>query len=198
MRRLILPALAILPLLPGPAAAHHPMGGATPSTFWHGLLSGLAHPVIGLDHLAFLLAFGFVAGLAGWGFGLPLLFVGASILGVASAWAGLALPGAEMLVAVSVIAVGGLLLVGRSVPRGAWAALVLLGGIAHGQAFAEAVLGAEATPVGAYLLGLGIVQAAVMGGVMLLLRQQPRIAAGPLPRVAGLAAAVVGVMALAA
>ncbi|PKO63289.1 MAG: urease accessory protein UreJ, partial [Betaproteobacteria bacterium HGW-Betaproteobacteria-17] len=35
------------------ALAHHPMGGMTPQTLSQGLLSGLGHPVIGLDHLAF-------------------------------------------------------------------------------------------------------------------------------------------------
>src|SRR5262245_65599030 len=44
-----------------PALAHHAMDGATPTTFWHGLLSGLGHPVIGLDHLAAIIAVGCLA-----------------------------------------------------------------------------------------------------------------------------------------
>jgi len=32
------------------------MGGKTPSTFADGILSGLGHPIIGPDHLAFLIA----------------------------------------------------------------------------------------------------------------------------------------------
>src|SRR5262249_57584778 len=48
-----------------PAFAHHMMGGRTPSTFMEGLLSGLGHPVIGLDHLAFLLAVGVAVGVFG-------------------------------------------------------------------------------------------------------------------------------------
>jgi urease accessory protein len=39
-------------LLAEPAFAHHLMGGRTPSTFADGLLSGLGHPIIGLDHFA--------------------------------------------------------------------------------------------------------------------------------------------------
>ena len=43
-------------LLAAPLAmAHHPMGGATPSTMGEGLLSGFGHPIIGIDHFAFLL-----------------------------------------------------------------------------------------------------------------------------------------------
>jgi len=34
-----------------PAFALHAMAGATPTSFSEGLLSGLGHPVIGLDHL---------------------------------------------------------------------------------------------------------------------------------------------------
>src|SRR5262249_29863369 len=44
------------------AFAHHVMGGKTPSTFVEGLLSGTGHPVIGPDHLAFLLAIGIAVG----------------------------------------------------------------------------------------------------------------------------------------
>jgi urease accessory protein len=38
----------------GTASAHHLMGGRTPSTFADGILSGVGHPIIGPDHLAFL------------------------------------------------------------------------------------------------------------------------------------------------
>jgi urease accessory protein len=54
-------ALLILAATGGGAEAHHAMGGTTPQTLAQGLLSGLAHPVIGLDHLAFTLAAGLLA-----------------------------------------------------------------------------------------------------------------------------------------
>src|SRR6267378_2162800 len=44
-------ALAVLPRM---AWAHHFMDGGLPETFAQGLLSGLGHPVIGLDHAAFI------------------------------------------------------------------------------------------------------------------------------------------------
>ena len=50
-------ALAALAIA-APAAAHHPMGGATPATLLEGLLSGFGHPIIGFDHLLFILAVG--------------------------------------------------------------------------------------------------------------------------------------------
>ncbi len=157
MHRLTLPIAALL-LAAGPAAAHHPTGGMTPATVTEGLLSGLGHPVIGLDHLAFLLGLALVAGLAGWGAGRALTFVVASLAGVATAWGGLVLPGAELLVALSVIGIGIVLLARAGGTSGLWMPLLAVAGLAHGQAFAEAVMGAEATPVLAYLLGLALVQ----------------------------------------
>jgi urease accessory protein len=159
-----------------------------------GLLSGLGHPVIGPDHLAFLLGLALVAGLAGWGAVRALVFVAGSLAGVVTAWAGLALPGAEALVALSVIGIGAALLARAELPAGAWAALLAAAGLAHGQAFAEAVIGAEATPVLAYLLGLAAVQAAIVLGVAKLAAERPAL--GRLPRLAGIAAMVVGAAAL--
>ena len=49
--RLIL-VFAALTGLTEPAFAHHLMGGRTPATFGEGILSGLDHPIIGLDHFA--------------------------------------------------------------------------------------------------------------------------------------------------
>ena len=37
------------------------MGGRTPANFWEGLLSQIEHPIIGIDHLAFILAVGLIA-----------------------------------------------------------------------------------------------------------------------------------------
>src|SRR5215213_4307940 len=93
----------------GPALAHHAMGGVTPSTFAQGLLSGLGHPIIGIDHLAFLVAVGVVVGLAGLNLILPVLFVGLSAAGVLLHVNGVTIPAVEIVVAGSVILVGALL-----------------------------------------------------------------------------------------
>jgi hydrogenase/urease accessory protein HupE len=53
-------ALAALLLLPRLAWAHHFMGEQLPQTFTQGFLSGLGHPVIGVDHAAFIIAAGFL------------------------------------------------------------------------------------------------------------------------------------------
>jgi len=43
------------------AMAHHPMGGKTPANLWEGLLSGIGHPIIGIDRLVFVVAVGLIA-----------------------------------------------------------------------------------------------------------------------------------------
>ena len=45
-------SLVVLTLSTTDAFAHHVMGGRMPATFTEGILSGLGHPIIGLDHLA--------------------------------------------------------------------------------------------------------------------------------------------------
>src|SRR5215813_7890802 len=93
-------------LLADPAFAHHLMGGRMPSTFVEGLLSGLGHPVIGIDHLAFLVAVGIVVGIGGLDLALPVLFVAASALGVAAHVYGITVPAAELIVALTVLSAG--------------------------------------------------------------------------------------------
>lgn len=194
---ILLAALAVLSFAAGPAFAHHAMDGAVPAGLWQGFVSGLAHPVIGVDHFALLVAVGVAAGIGRRGAALPVVFVAASVLGVAAHWLGFVLPGAEVAVAATVLVGGVVLARGRAPASPVWAALLAAAGVAHGQAYAEAVVGAEATPVLAYLVGLAVVQGAVAGGIALLLRGRPVLGGLPVVRPMGLAVALVGVIALA-
>jgi urease accessory protein len=175
-----------------PASAHHLMGGKTPSTFFEGLLSGLGHPVIGPDHLAFLVALGIVIGVGGLNLAFAALFVAAMAIGVAVHVEALALPAPELMVAVSVLIAGVLVARGRALPTAAWAALFAAAGLFHGYAFGESIFGAEASPLGAYLLGLAIVQSALAVGVALLVRRLGAHASAMGPRLAGAAIGGIG------
>ena len=95
LRRTACLALAGLLATVGTASAHHVIGGGLPSTFSQGLLSGLGHPVIGPDHLAFLIAVGIAVGAGGLSLALPIVFVAASAIGVALHVYGLDVPGAD-------------------------------------------------------------------------------------------------------
>ena len=187
--------LAVLALLTAdPACAHHVMGGRTPSTFGEGLLSGLGHPVIGIDHLAFLVAVGVVAGLAGLNLLLPTLFVAASAIGVALHVKGVNIPGAEVMVAASVIVAGALVARGAVSSTALWGALFAAAGLVHGYAFGESIFGAETTPLAGYLIGLVVIQGALAVAIAALTR---RLAADAIaPRLAGAAIAGVGLAVL--
>jgi urease accessory protein len=188
-------ALMLVAVTGLPAEAHHVMGGRTPSTLMEGFLSGLGHPVIGLDHLAFIVAMGVAVGVAGLNLAVPALFIVASAIGVAVHVRGVTLPDAEILVALSVVIAGAMIASGRSLQALVWAALFVLAGLVHGYAFGESIFGAEASPLAAYLLGLVIVQVAVATAVALIARRSG--AAATEPRLAGAAIAGIGIAILA-
>jgi urease accessory protein len=144
-----------------PAFAHHVMGGGTPATFGEGILSGLGHPVIGLDHLAAVVAVGCLAAAHRSASALAVAFVLAMVGGVVLHLHGTTVPGAEILVALTVLALGVLMVVRRDMSAGAAVALFAMVGVIHGYALGESIYGAERTPLYAYLLGLAVIQIAI-------------------------------------
>ena len=163
-RFFIAPAL----LLASPAVAHHPLGGEAPQTVFHGLISGLAHPVIGLDHLAFVVLVGLAAALAGRSLAGPFAFIAATLAGTAVHLAGVMLPLAELVITASVVGLGAALVMGRQVAGPVALAGFAFAGLFHGWAYGEAVIGSTPMPVFAYLLGFGVVQFAIAAGVAIL------------------------------
>lgn len=147
--------------LAAPALAHHPLGGATPATLWHGLLSGVGHPVIGFDHLAFVIAVGIASTAIGKRNSGPAVFVGATVLGCLLTLGVGPLAGLEMMIAASVAVIGVMVLSARAFPLPVYLLLFAIAGALHGGAYAGAIVGAEATPVVAYLAGFASVQYAV-------------------------------------
>ena len=143
-------------LAPTLAFAHHPTGGITPKTFWHGFLSGVGHPVLGPDHLAFILGIGLLVALSRRWLWLPVAFVATLLPGVLTHAAGFGLGPNEMFVALSVLLLGAVLLLEERLPVAALTGAVLLAGFCHGYAFGETIVGAEATPIIAYLVGLSM------------------------------------------
>lgn len=144
-----------------PAYAHHAMGGGMPSTFEQGLISGFAHPVIGFDHLAFILGIGAASAFLRARFILPLVFIAATLVGCVLQLQGNALPFAEIVIAGSVVLVGVLIVSGANVPSALPATLFGTAGLFHGWAYGGSILGAEQTPLLAYLLGFSLIQAAI-------------------------------------
>jgi urease accessory protein len=151
----------------GAASAHHLMGGKTPSTFADGILSGVGHPIIGPDHLAFLVALGIAVGVGRLSLVTPFLFLLAMACGVAAHVASVNIPAAELIVAVSVLTAGVLIALDWNIPSAAWAAIFGIAGFFHGYAYGESIYGAEPTPLAAYLVGLVAVQTVLVVGIAL-------------------------------
>ncbi|MGQ7844402.1 HupE/UreJ family protein [Granulosicoccus sp. 3-233] len=164
-RLLFLASIALTPLS---ALAHHPLGGRQPETALEGLLSGIGHPVIGLDHLAFIIAAGLLAAIARRGLLIPLGFVAGSMAGVGLHLQLFTIPAVELFIAASVVLVGALLTMKQRLDVRKEAILTAVAGVFHGYAYAEAIVGANMATLASYLTGLTLVQMVMALGSYLL------------------------------
>lgn len=155
---------SIILLAASPAFAHHAFGGKTPVNFFEGFVSGLAHPVIGFDHLAFVVAAGLLAVTRGTIL-IPIAFVTAALVGTGLHVASWDLPIPEVVISASVLGFGVLLAVRNALPAWALVGLAALFGVFHGYAYGEAIVGAQMNPLLAYLLGFTAIQLAISLGV---------------------------------
>jgi urease accessory protein len=187
----LMAALAV----PSLAFAHHPMGGATPSNFMEGLLSGLGHPIIGVDHLAFVVLVGLAAVFLTRKYLTPLAFIIGTIAGCLLIANGATLPYAELVITGSVILLGALVVSGKKIPAGVYMAIFAFAGLFHGGAYGEAIVGAENTPLVAYLIGFAAIQYSIALGAGIVAEKlwHATEAAATKPRIAGAVAAGIGV-----
>ena len=159
LRQTAVAALALL-LMASPAFAHHPfgMGESGALTAWQGLLSGLGHPLLGPDHLLFLLALGFVGLQRPLRWVLPLLAIGlgGSLLSQFIPLPDAVAPWAEALVSLSLAVEG---LIALSMAPAAW--LLPLFGL-HGFLLGSTIVGAEPSPLLSYFLGLLLAQGSLL------------------------------------
>ena len=179
------------------ASAHYLMGGKTPATFVDGLLSGVGHPIIGPDYLAFLLALGIAVGVFRLSFVNPFLFVAAMICGVAIRVAGLYLPAADPIVPISVLIAGLMLIIEERIAPAWWMAVFVAASLFHGYTYGDSIYGAEAGPLIAYVIGLAAVQVVMTVGVAFATRGLWKLWSMA-PRLAGAAFCGVGFAALVA
>lgn len=162
-----------------------------------GVLSGLAHPVFGLDHLLAMVAVGLWAaqqtGKARWA--LPLTFVTTMLFGGLLGFTGLQVPLIETGIAGSVLALGLLVALAVRPPLAVAAGLTALFALSHGVAHGLE-LPVLSSPWG-YAAGFVVATAALHGMGYAMARNVPQVAA-PLVRLAGAASALAGVWLLAA
>ncbi len=177
------------------AHAHHAMDYATPATALEGLLSGLGHPVIGIDHLLFIVGAGVLAARFKRGYLLPMVFVIASVAAAGMRYLTIDVDLDELWIAGSLVVLGALMLATREPTGGVVAGLFLVTGALHGYALAEAIVGAERTPLVAYLAGLTLIQSAIALAAWWiaawLATHRPRV---PFQRLVGAAVAAAGLV----
>lgn len=164
-----------------PAAAHPGLHHAT------GFLNGLSHPFSGLDHLLAMLAIGlFAARQRGNArFALPVFFVAMMGLGSLLTLSGLALPGLEATLAVSVLVLGLMVAATRPLPLALSTSLIGLFALAHGAAHGlERTAGAPFLP---YAMGFLLATATLHASAWVLAsRLLPNIHTQRLLRTSGL------------
>lgn len=158
--------LAILATLAAtPALAHHPLAGEPMTTFVHGMLSGIGHPLLGFDHLFFIIAVGVAALYTGRALIAPLGFVAGVLAGVGVVMAGIQLPMVEPVIALSLVVLGGLIMMGKALRLPVAVALFAGLGVFHGWAFGESLAGNEGGAVASVAVGYLIGLAAIQWGV---------------------------------
>lgn len=172
----------------GPAFAHHPIGGKLPATFIDGLLSGIGHPIIGLDHFAAIVGVGILAAIAARGVAPLLVFSAALFAGVCLHVGKANLPAGELLVGLSTLAIGSLVMLRHGMRPAIVIALFAVAGLVHGYALGEAIVGAEASPLISYLAGILVIQTVVSLVAYLAVRRLSR----PLTFAVGALVALVG------
>ncbi|WP_404364534.1 HupE/UreJ family protein [Marinobacter sp.] len=139
------------------AAAHTGHGAHAES----GFVSGLLHPMLGLDHLLAMAAIGFwsVRQTASMKDSTPLFVIGGTVLGAGIAWGGLSLPGVETGIGLSVMLAGILIATMARLPTAVGGSLagafMVFHGFAHGT---EMPAGAALV---AYLAGFSMATLAI-------------------------------------
>ena len=183
---------ALAALITTPALAHHPLAGAPMETFSHGVLSGIGHPLLGFDHFFFVVAVGLAAAMIGRLSTAPFGYLAGMVGGIALVASGIALPAVELIIAASLIVLGGLVASGARLSTPVVLTLFAAAGLFHGWAFGGAVAGQEGGVGGmvfvGYLLGLAVTQYAIayLAGTLLAKGESLR------PRLAGAVVAGVG------
>lgn len=141
--------------------AHHPLAGMPMSTFAQGLLSGIGHPVIGIDHLFFVIAVGIVAFYSRSALSSPVFYLVGMLLGISLVVVGIHIAYVEVVIALSLVLLGAIIVSGRSMSVVQIGSLLVFLGVFHGYAFGESVVGVESVNGfvwAGYLIGLCVIQ----------------------------------------
>lgn len=127
-----------------------------------GFSAGFAHPFLGADHLLAMVAVGLWAAQYGGrkGLALPMGFVGGMLAGAVLGFSGTGLPGAESLIALSLVLFGGALALKARLSLLLAGGLTFAAGLFHGHAHAVEADGSALAYVGGFVLATAVLHAA--------------------------------------
>jgi urease accessory protein len=139
-----------------------------PDTLMQGFFAGLLQPLLGLGYLAALVAVGLVAGMRPRGWPMPLVFSGGLLFGALLQVLDRIVPGADVLIALSVMALGAMLLRAVAVRAGITVTVLALTGVLAGYGLASFASGAQDAALYGFVAGLVLMQVLIGYAVMLL------------------------------
>ena len=165
--------------MPVVAYAHHPLAGAPMETFIHGFMSGIGHPILGFDHLYFILVMGASATFTSLRYISPLAYIGAMLVGCLAMTYGISLPAKELVISASILILGILVFRGKTLSSYTSLTLFVVFGLFHGSAFGETIFAQESTMdmdiLMGYLFGLAAIQYTVAIGVGLVINRYMKV-----------------------
>ena len=91
---------------PSLVLAHHPLAGGPMLNFSDGFLSGIGHPILGLDHLAFIFGIGLISYLSRNLLNYSVTFIGGTLVGLFSIIFGFFLPFYELIISFTLLILG--------------------------------------------------------------------------------------------
>lgn len=166
-----------------------PLAAGTEAGGWlDAFQTGFVHPFTGFDHLLAMLSVGIWSARQQQGAALPLVFLGAMLLGALSGVAGATIPGLEAGIAATVVLAGVLIAMAARLPLAAGAALIAAFAVLHGNAHGHEL------PLAGSAFGF----LAASGALMLAGRWFGRAAGLGMVRITGAGIAATGVLMMAA
>jgi hydrogenase/urease accessory protein HupE len=138
-----------------------------PDTFVQGLLAGLLQPLLGIGYLAGFVAVGMVAAAQPLGWLIGFVFSGGLLVGAFLQVMERAVP--DALIALSVVALGALLVRALPVRAGIASIVLALAGALEGYGLTLFAAGAQDAGLYGYLTGIVLIQLLISYGIMLLM-----------------------------
>ncbi len=140
------------------SVAHHFIEGEVPENFLQGLISGIAHPIIGIDHLVFLIFTTLIVYLISKKIFFISLFIFSTVLGSLLTIININLPILELSIIISILLTGVSFFIYKNISNSILLLIFIIFGIFHGNAYGKTIIEALAPIQVSYIIGLVLVQ----------------------------------------